>query len=242
MMSVRPLIAWLRNRITGSYLGVMIVLTSLVWVFIELAQAVGSSGTHAFDTRVMLMLRNPADPSDPLGPPWIEELARDLTALGGVGGLTFLVLAIGGFLWLRKQRRTAWFLLLSVSTGIVLSQLLKSFFDRPRPDLVPHGSLVYSASFPSGHSLMAAIVYLTLATLLARTLDGWMLKAYVMLLATFATLMVGVSRIYLGVHWPTDVMAGWIVGAAWALLCALVARWLEQRGNIEPEEPAIAAD
>lgn len=242
MMRMRRLVAWLRDRGARSYLGVMIVLTSLFWGFIELAQAVGSSETRAFDARVILMLRNPTDLSDPLGPPWVEELARDLTALGGVAGLTFLVLAVAGFLWLRKQRRTAWFLLLSVSPGVVLSQLLKSFFDRPRPDLVPHGSLVYTASFPSGHSLMAAIVYLTLGALLARTLDDWVLKAYVMLLATFATLMVGVSRIYLGVHWPTDVLAGWVVGAAWALLCALVARWLEQRGNIEPEQPVIAAE
>ena len=194
----------------------------------------------AFDTHIILMLRNPADLSDPLGPAWVEELARDFTALGGIAILTFLVLAVAGFLWLRRQRRSAWFLLLSVATGIVLSQLLKSAFDRPRPDLVPHGSYVYTASFPSGHSMMAAIVYLTLAALLARTLTSWALKAYVMLLAIAAILMVGISRVYLGVHWPTDVLAGWIVGAAWALFCALIARVLEKRGNIEPSARAVA--
>lgn len=239
MISVQRTTAWLRSRIAAGYLAAMIVLSSLVWGFIELAQAVGGSETRAFDTRVILMLRNPADLSDPVGPRWIEELARDFTALGGTAVLTFLVLAVAGLLWLHRQRRSAWFVLFSVSTGIMLSQLLKSGFDRPRPDLVPHGSLVYTASFPSGHSLMAAVVYMTLAALLARTLDGWVLKAYVMLLATLAALMVGVSRIYLGVHWPTDVLAGWIVGAAWALLCALVAHVLEQHGNIEPEKTTV---
>ena len=210
------------------------LVSGLLWCFIELAETVVGGESHDFDTRIILMLRNPADLSDPLGPAWVEELARDLTALGGIAILTSLVLAVAGFLWLRRQRRSAWFLRLSVATGIVMSQLLKSAFDRPRPDLVPHGSYVYTASFPSGHSMMAAIVYLTLAALLDPHAGSWALKSYVMLLAMVAILMVGISRVYLGVHWPTDVLAGWLVGAAWALLCALVARLLEQRGNIEP--------
>ncbi|MGA7297913.1 MAG: phosphatase PAP2 family protein, partial [Rhodanobacteraceae bacterium] len=227
------LMAWLRSLAFNGYLLAIMLVSGLLWGFIELAETVVGGETHGFDTHIILMLRNPADLSDPLGPAWVEELARDFTALGGIAILTFLVLAVAGFLWLRRQRRSAWFLLLSVATGIVLSQLLKSAFDRPRPDLVPHGSHVYTASFPSGHSMMAAIVYLTLAALLARTLSSWALKAYVMLLAIAAIVMVGISRVYLGVHWPTDVLAGWIVGAVWALACALVARVLELRGTIE---------
>lgn len=240
MMNVHRALAWLRGRAAYGYLIALMVASSLLWGFIELAEAVVGSETRVFDTRIILMLRNPADPSDPLGPAWVEELARDFTALGGVGVLTLLTVAVAGFLWLRKQRHSSWFLVLSVSTGLVLSQVLKSVFDRPRPELVPHGSFVYTASFPSGHSMMAAIVYLTLAALVTRSLDRWALKAYVMFLAISATLMVGVSRVYLGVHWPTDVLAGWILGAAWALLCAIVARWLERRGNLEPEKADIA--
>lgn len=228
-------IAWLRKLASSGYLVAIIVASGLLWGFIELAETVVEGESRSIDTRLILMLRNPADLSDPLGPAWVEELARDFTALGGIGFLTLLVLAVGGFLWLRRQRHLTWFLLLSVTTGVIVSQILKSAFDRPRPDLVPHGSLVYTASFPSGHSLMAAVVYLTLAALLVRSLDSWRLKSYVMLMAIVATLLVGVSRVYLGVHWPTDVLAGWTVGAIWALLCALVARWLARRGSIEPD-------
>lgn len=239
-MRVHRALAWLRGKAALGYLVALLLASSLLWGFIELAEAVVGSETRVLDSRIILMLRNPANLSDPMGPPWVEELARDFTALGGVAILTLLTAAVAGFLWLRRQRHSAWFLVLSVSTGIVLGQVLKSVFDRPRPDLVPHGSFVYTASFPSGHSMMSAIVYLTLAALLARSLDRWALKAYVMFLAIGATLMVGISRVYLGVHWPTDVLAGWIIGAAWALLCAMLARWLEQRGDIEPEQSVPA--
>ncbi|TDT77970.1 undecaprenyl-diphosphatase [Litoreibacter halocynthiae] len=216
----------------------LFVLASMIWVFFELADAVIENETHRFDTLVMLAFRNPADFSDPLGPVWVEELARDITALGGVGILTFLALSSAGFLWLQGQQRLTGLLLVAVTTGISLSQMLKSGFDRPRPELVSHESAVYTASFPSGHSLMAAIVYLTLAVLLARTLDSRTAKAYVITLATFVVIAVGVSRVYLGVHWPTDVLAGWIVGAAWALLCGVIASWLARRGRLEGETTA----
>jgi undecaprenyl-diphosphatase len=203
---------------------VLLVLASLIWLFFRLADAVAGHQTHSFDTLVILAFRNSADLSDPLGPIWVEELARDVTALGGVGVLTFLVLASAGFLWLRQKRRLTAVLLGCVGTGILLSQFLKSGFDRPRPDLVSHEAAVYTASFPSGHSLMAAIVYLTLGVLIARTLEHGVTKAYIILLATVVVVAVGISRVYLGVHWPTDVLAGWIVGAAWALLCGVIAK------------------
>ena len=241
-MKATPRTRWLQHKAALVWLGAMAILAGLLWGFVELAQAVSGGTTRALDTRLILMMRNPADLSDPLGPAWVEELARDFTALGGVGFLTLLVLAVGGFVWLQRQRHLAWFLLLSVSSGVIVSQTLKHVFDRARPDLVPHGSFVYTASFPSGHSLMAAVVYLTLAALLARSLDRWRLKSYVMLLAIVTTVLVGASRVYLGVHWPSDVLAGWTVGAMWALLCALVARWLERRGGIEPEQTTGTAD
>ena len=191
--------------------------------------------THDFDTRLLLALRNPADPSDPLGPGWVEELMRDVTALGGLGILAGLTLAVAGFLWLQGNRRSMWLMLLAVAGGQAMSTLAKAGFDRPRPDLVPHGMQVYTASFPSGHSMMAAVTYLTLATLVARVQPTRALKAYVLTLAVLVTVAVGVSRVYLGVHWPTDVLAGWAAGAAWALGCWLIARWLARRGAVEPE-------
>jgi undecaprenyl-diphosphatase len=164
----------------------------------------------------------------------VQEMARDFTALGGVAVLTLMTLAVIGYLLLAGKRNAAIAVLAAVAGGLILSSLLKLGFHRARPDLVPHGSVVYTASFPSGHSMMAAITYLTLGALLARVEATIAMKIYLLTLAVCLTVLVGVSRVYLGVHWPTDVAAGWAVGAAWALLCSLVMRRLQRRGKVEP--------
>ncbi len=214
---------------------VLSLAAAALWAFVALAEAVTEGETHAFDRAVLLALRTAGNPADPLGPPWVEEMARDVTALGGVTVLTFLTLAAAGFLWLLRRRGTALYLLASVASGVALSTTAKALFDRPRPDLVPHGSVVYTASFPSGHALMAAVVYLTLAVLVALTFPERRLRVYVMSLAVLVTVAVGLSRVYLGVHWPTDVLAGWAAGGAWALACAALALLLSRRGTIEAE-------
>lgn len=206
-----------------------------IWAFIEVADEVVEGESHATDSRVILALRNANDLSDPLGPLWVEELGRDFTALGGVGVLTLLTLSVAGYLWLIGKVRAMLLVLGAIGSGLLASTLLKQGFDRPRPDLVPHDSLVYTASFPSGHSMMAAITYLTLAALLARVLPNRATKVYFLALAVIVTVGVGVSRVYLGVHWPSDVLAGWAVGASWALLFWLIARRLQHRGQVEQE-------
>ena len=216
-------------------LAALLVAALCAWAFFAIADEVAEGETHDFDTRLLLALRNPADPSDPIGPGWVEELMRDVTALGGLGILAALTLFVAGFLWLQGNRRSMWLMLLAVAGGQAMSTLAKAGFDRPRPDLVPHGMQVYTASFPSGHSMMAAVTCLTLATLVARVQPTRALKAYVLTLAVLVTVAVGVSRVYLGVHWPTDVLAGWAAGAAWALGCWLIAHWLAHRGAVEPE-------
>jgi undecaprenyl-diphosphatase len=110
---------------------------------------------------------------------------------------------------------------------------------RPRPDIVPHIVYASSTSFPSGHSMMSAVTYLTLGALLARSQARKRLKAYFLLLAAFLSLIVGVSRVYLGVHWPTDVLAGWTAGTVWAMLCWVATRWLQRRHTLEPDAPLI---
>jgi undecaprenyl-diphosphatase len=139
------------------------------------------------------------------------------------------------FACLTRKARAAILVLVSVVGGTLLSQTMKFAFARPRPDLVPHGAEVYTASFPSGHSMMSAIVYLTLGALLARTQPDRGVKVYIMTLAVALTLLVGVSRVYLGVHWPTDVLAGWSLGGVWALLSWLVMVWLQSRGRLKGE-------
>lgn len=200
-----------------------------LWAFMEIAEQVLEGETEAMDRALILALRTAGDPSDPLGPAWLEEMMRDFTALGGVGVLTFMVLASAGYLLLVRKRRTAVLLLAACTGGMVWSFALKYGFDRPRPELVSHGSIVYTASFPSGHSMMAATVYLTLGALLASVEPDYRTKIYLLTLALVLTVIVGISRVYLGVHWPTDVLAGWMAGAAWALLLWSLALWLERR-------------
>jgi undecaprenyl-diphosphatase len=211
----------------------LLLVAGVIWTFAVLADAMIAGGTQAFDRAILLAMRAPADPTRPLGPPWLVEGTRDYTALGSVGVLLLVTLMVIGFLLLQGKTRVAVLVVIAVVGGMLLSTALKRGFARPRPALVPHGVPVYSASFPSGHAMLSAVVYLTLAALLARVQPQRRLKVYLLTVAVILTLLVGLSRIYLGVHWPTDVLAGWMVGAAWALAFWSVAFWLQQRGEIE---------
>ncbi len=206
-----------------------------LFAFAELADAVREGETRRFDEAILHMLRAENAPHDPIGPRWFELMVRDFTALGSTGVLTMLTLAVFGFLLLAGKRHSAQLVAISVGGGAFLSTLFKLHFARPRPDLVPHLAEVSTMSFPSGHALLAAVVYLTIGVLLARAYADVRVKLYLLSVAVLLTIIVGASRVYLGVHWPTDVLAGWAIGAAWALLCWLVMLWLQSRGNVESE-------
>ena len=148
-----------------------------------------------------------------------------------------ITLFASGFIALQGKRKAALFLIFAVGGGMLLSLALKHGFSRPRPDLVPHASIVHTMSFPSGHSMMSATTYLTLAAILWRTQRRRRLKLYLFAAALLLTILVGFSRVYLGVHWPTDVLAGWFAGAAWACCAWLGARWLQLFGGIEAASP-----
>ena len=193
--------------------------------------------TRDFDEAVLLALRSPADPADPVGPRWVEEMVRDVTSLGSTAVLTLITIAVLGFLIMDRKRGAAWLVLVSIAGGTALSTALKLGFERPRPDLVAHLVEVHTLSFPSGHAMLSAVTYLTLGALLARVQPRRRLKAYILSVAVALTLLVGFSRVYLGVHWPTDVLAGWCAGAAWAMGCWLVAAWLQSRGQVEQDGP-----
>jgi undecaprenyl-diphosphatase len=197
---------------------------ALVWLFIELADEVAGGDTHEIDQRVLDVLRDRERPGMPRGPAWLADAGRDITALGSPVVLTLVVTAAAGYLLLEGRRRSAALLLTAVISGAILSSFLKSAFDRPRP---PAGSLLQgtaTASFPSGHSLSSAVVYLTLGAMLARAMATRRARWYAIGVALVLTLVVGASRVYLGVHYPSDVLAGWTAGAAWALAWWLVAR------------------
>lgn len=228
---------WLGNRELPVLIALFAIMAAF-WGFAELTEAVLDGDTHAMDRAILLSMRNPADITDPLGPAWAEEIGRDFTALGGNAVLTMLTLAVVGYLMLEGKARIALVLIIATLGALGVSHTLKKVIDRDRPDLVPHGSVTYTASFPSGHSMLSASTYLTMGALLARIQRRKRLRAYILLIAITATLLVGISRVYLGVHWPTDVLAGWTAGAGWALMCWLLARWLQQHGELEDEAAA----
>jgi len=203
------------------------------FAFMALADEALEGDTHAFDESILLALREPGDTDNPIGPLWVEEAMGDITALGGYTVLTLLVAGVAIYLISVGKRGTALLVGGAVVSGAVLSALLKLGFDRPRPDLVAHLSHASSSSFPSGHAMLAAVTYLTLGVLLTRAHKQRRTKIIVMTYAIVLTVLIGLSRIYLGVHWPTDVMAGWALGAAWAALWWMVALWLQRRGQIE---------
>lgn len=201
----------------------LLVLAGSLVAFASISDDVRGKESHAFDRAILLSMREPGDPSDPIGSEKIEEMGRDLTALGGFTILTLLTISSVGIAYFMRKPKIAAIIAVAITSGMLLTNLMKRGFDRPRPDLVPHGVHVSNASFPSGHAMMSAIVYLTLGALLARTQASKVVRIYLVTLSIFITVLVGVSRIYLGVHWPTDVLGGWALGTAWALLFWFIA-------------------
>lgn len=226
-------LAWLGGHELALLLAIAGIAVGIL-IFAMIADKVVEGGPGAFDRRMLLAMRRPGDLA-PIGPPALQDAARDITALGGVVVLSLMTLITCGFLALDGKHRMALFVCASMLSGAIAGTILKDVFVRPRPDIVPRAAYASGLSFPSGHSMMSAIIYLTLGALLARSHQRKRLKAYFLLLAVLLTLLVGVSRVYLGVHWPTDVLAGWTAGAVWALLCWLAARWLQRRHTLERE-------
>ena len=210
-------------------LGGVMLLWLMVSAFWELADDVGEGDTHELDTRLLMMLRDGNHPQNALGPPWVEEIMRDISGLGGIAILTMVTLGAGLYLFMMKKTGQAAYLVVSVTIGTLLSNILKSGFGRPRPDLVPHGSYVFTNSFPSGHSMMSTLVYLSVGALLARAHSSYGMKIYFLGTSIILAIAIGISRVYLGVHWPSDVMAGWLIGGAGAVFFWLVEwAWTEK--------------
>ena len=227
-----------RHELTWLFVGLGACV--LLMVFLTLASGVIEGNTQAFDTKILQSLRDPHDPSKPIGPPWLEGSLVDLTALGGPTVLTLVVLAVIGFLLLQTRYRTALFVVATWLSGEFVNSALKHAFNRPRPTIVPHLRDVFSTSFPSGHAMESAIVYLTLGAILMRVAEDRVTKVYCLGIAVLLTVLVGASRVYLGVHYPTDVIGGWIIGFAWASICWLVEERFEATAGIVGEKTKTA--
>lgn len=221
------------GRHEATVLSVLLMIVLAILTFVTIADKVFEGKTQPFDEWAVRAFRRADDPARPIGARWTMEVGRDLTALGGVAVLTLLTFTVSGFLWIQGKSHAMWLILASTIGGVVVMTLLKHIYQRERPDLVPHLTTALLTSFPSGHSMLSAVVFLTLGVLLAQFVPGRAVKAYCLLVALMLTFLVGVSRVYLGVHYPTDVLAGWAAGLAWALICWLVARFLQRRGTVE---------
>ena len=204
----------------------------LVWAFIAISSEMVEGDTHAVDMAILQ-----AAQSLRTGQPWVSEVMRDLSGLGSTVVLTLFTLIMLGYLLVVGSRTTALLVAVAVIAGSAGVNVLKAQFGRPRPDAAFSELLASGMSFPSGHAAMSAIVFLTLGALLASTRTRTLEQVYILAAATLMTVLVGTSRIALGVHWATDVLAGWALGTAWALVWLLVARRLMRTGQMSPQEP-----
>jgi undecaprenyl-diphosphatase len=226
-MTLHALLAFARERRREvGLIAAFAIGAALILVFGLFADEVLEGDTAGFDRAAFALLRGD-DAAHPASPRWLGEFGRDVTALGSMSFLGFVTAVTVGYLLLIRQRALALLMAVAVIGGMLASSLLKLWFDRPRPD-IPHDVAVFTASFPSGHATLSAITYLTLAALLARVHTDRRIKVYFVAVAIFLTVAVGVSRIYLGVHYASDVLAGWCIGSAWAILCWSGALWLER--------------
>ncbi|MES2337302.1 MAG: phosphatase PAP2 family protein [Pseudomonadota bacterium] len=206
------------------------IVAAALWILIKLASEVREGEVLGFDRTLMLAMRMPGNPAVPAGGPGVASMMRDFTALGGGPVLTIVVTLVATFLILKRQWRPAALAVVAVVSGSLAISALKWFFARARPDLVDHLVDVTSKSFPSGHAGNSAIVYLTLASLMFPVIRERRLRIFVIAAALLLVGAIGVSRVYLGVHWPSDVIAGWLFGALWALgWWAIEARVLPRR-------------
>jgi len=208
-----------------SLLVALLAVALALWGFLHIAEEVGEGDTRAFDTAVLFAMRT-GDSHDPIGPVWLEFAARDVSALGGFTVLTLLAVLALGFFLVTKKSVEGLVLLAAVLGATALSEGLKFGYARPRPDLVAHAVETLGSSFPSGHATLSAATYLTIGALLAHAQERRRVKTYIHVTAILLALLIGVSRVYLGVHWPTDVLAGWCIGAAWSILCVTLASWM----------------
>ncbi len=188
-----------------------------VQLFMHIAEEMGEGDTGKFDARILYALRMPGDPRRPIGPDWLRLAAIDLTSLGSITVLGLIVVGVCGLFLTLKRPRAAAILFVSSGGGLWLSNSLKDSFGRERPPAILHAVVANNPSFPSGHAMLSATVFLTLGALISHFVQRRDVRVYILSLSVILPLLIGTSRVYLGVHWPTDVLAGWCIGAAWAL-------------------------
>lgn len=217
---------------------ITILLMSLgLLAFLVITGVVVTGNTRHLDELVLMSLREPGSYSVPKGPKALTGIMRDITSLGGATFVTLTTLIVAVYLLLQKKKRSLMLVLLATLGGGLLESLLKMLIARQRPGPMFQLMPEYSHSFPSGHSMMSAVVYLSIAVLLARIQKRRIIRIYVVIVALFLTFIIGVSRVYLGVHYPTDVLAGWSLGLAWASFVWFLSWYLELKSKSQANLP-----
>jgi undecaprenyl-diphosphatase len=209
------------------------------WAFSEIAEKVRAGSTQGFDDAVMRWMGAHQVKG-------IQTAMLEVTSLGTGTVVGMIVLVAGMFLWLNQHKHSAILLMAATLGGLVLDNLLKIGFNRPRPQIFQWGTYAVSSSFPSGHAMSSVIVYGTVAYLAARLQRNVASRILTMGFAAFMILAICCSRLYLGVHYPSDVLAGVVIGLAWAAFCMAVleAAQLYAKRNapqlLADEKPAAA--
>lgn len=241
--TAKPLPArlWALGKAELGALAALFIAAGGLSAFLWIADEMSEEGPRGIDYRVLMFMRPGPDPHDALGPAWLQHAATELTTLGGTTNLTLFVLIAVIFLLLHRRVASAVFVIIAVLGGTGISELVKTLFGRDRPPLIYRAVETSNASFPSGHAMLSTITYLTLGAMLAQVMPERRQKVFVFTTAVLLALIIGASRVFLGVHWLTDVLAGWSLGAAWAMVCWLAAwsirRFLAQHRTPVPEPP-----
>ncbi len=227
IITLKIFIADYSSREIKILINLFILVTALL-VFTYVAKEVVSGESKGFDEMTLDYLRHDGKIlSDEQT--WLTGMMIDITALGGATIIFMITAAVFFYLLIQKQYEFMWLILIATVGGAILSFGLKELFARERPPLMFHLLTVKSMSFPSGHAMMSSVVYLTQGALLAKVQSNKNLRIYILLVAIILVFLIGISRVYLGVHYPTDVLAGWSVGLAWASLCWLAVKYLQKR-------------
>lgn len=206
-------------------LGLWLALAAAVWSFLALAGELQEGELTGSDRWLLQLLRKPGQPHVPSGPPWLADTMRDLTALGSVTVLLILTTIVVVALLAHRRRRQAILLVGAVVLAEISNSLFKTLYARPRPDFVVYGTLPLSQSFPSGHSTVATATYFLFAVIVSSLETRLAPRVFAFGTAALLAVIVGFSRVYLGVHWPSDVLAGWFLGGVWAVLASLALRF-----------------
>lgn len=206
------------SRIEFRLIVVWIAAVGAVWSFFGLASEWREGELVGFDNWILNALRQPGHPHEPVGPAWLAEMMRDLSGAGSVTMLTLVTLAAFIVLMAYERRREAMTFAAGVLMATISSDIFKAFYSRPRPAYAIYSILPTSHSFPSGHSTSSTATYFLLAIVIARLEARFSVKVLAFGFAALLSILIGISRVYLGVHWPSDVLAGWCLGAGWALI------------------------